>query len=264
MASKQILVDYDFANGSKIINLPDGVNPQDAATVAQLNTLIEGLAWKDSVRVAASSNINLAAPGASVDGVTMVLNDRFAAKNQTAPEDNGIYIWNGAATPATRAPDASTFDELESAVVSVEEGTSAGTTWRQSAVNGTLGVTAIVWAAFGSSAGAATESSAGIAEIATQAETDAGADDARFVTPLKLATSTLMIGRHAQTFGDGAATSYTITHNLNSRDVTANVYRNSGLYDRVEVGIEHTTVNAITITTAALVASNALRAVIKR
>lgn len=34
----------------------------------------------------------------------------------------------------------------------------------------------------------ATETGAGIAEIATQAETDAGTDDLRFVTPLKLAT----------------------------------------------------------------------------
>lgn len=38
---------------------------------------------------------------------------------------------------------------------------------------------------------AATESIAGVAEIATQAETDAGTDDARFVTPAKLAATTL-------------------------------------------------------------------------
>lgn len=37
---------------------------------------------------------------------------------------------------------------------------------------------------------AATESVAGIAEIATQAETNTGTDDARFVTPLKLANAT--------------------------------------------------------------------------
>lgn len=36
----------------------------------------------------------------------------------------------------------------------------------------------------------ATETQVGVAELATQAETDAGADDARIVTPLKLATRT--------------------------------------------------------------------------
>jgi hypothetical protein len=39
----------------------------------------------------------------------------------------------------------------------------------------------------GASPSAATETTAGIAEIATQAETDAGTDDARIVSPLKLA-----------------------------------------------------------------------------
>jgi len=46
----------------------------------------------------------------------------------------------------------------------------------------------------------ATETQAGIAEIATQAETDAGADDTRIVTPLKLATFVA---------GGGAAGSFT-------------------------------------------------------
>lgn len=40
-------------------------------------------------------------------------------------------------------------------------------------------------------AAAASETQAGVAELATQAETDAGTDDARIVTPLKLATTTV-------------------------------------------------------------------------
>lgn len=50
-----------------------------------------------------------------------------------------------------------------------------------------IDMTALVADAVGSVA-AASETAAGIAEIATQAETDAGTDDLRFVTPLKLAT----------------------------------------------------------------------------
>jgi hypothetical protein len=39
-------------------------------------------------------------------------------------------------------------------------------------------------------------------------------------------------------WGDGSATSYVITHGLNSRDVIAQVYRVSAPYDEVEVDIE--------------------------
>jgi hypothetical protein len=49
-----------------------------------------------------------------------------------------------------------------------------------------LALTAYVRATF------ATESERGTAEIATQAETNTGTDDARFVTPLKLATRTAL------------------------------------------------------------------------
>lgn len=98
--SKAILSDLDFGNVARITNLPDATAPQQPATLAQVNAAVEGLAWKDSVRVATTSNINLAAPGASLDGVTMVANDRFLPMAQTTAAQNGIYIWNGAAVPA--------------------------------------------------------------------------------------------------------------------------------------------------------------------
>lgn len=54
------------------------------------------------------TNINLAAPGAVINGVTMAAGMRFLAVDQTLPAENGIYIWNGAAVPATRSTDADT------------------------------------------------------------------------------------------------------------------------------------------------------------
>lgn len=253
----------DFGNTRKIINLPDGLNPQDPATVAQLNAAVEGLAWKDSVRVSTQGNINLASPGASIDGVTMVANDRFLARLQTATADIGIYIWNGAATPATRSLDMSVAAEVEQAITTVEEGTNAGSSYRQTAVNVTLGTTPLAWSTFGTSAGAASETSSGIAEIATQAETDAGADDLRFVTPLKLATSIFGTRKFSQNFGDGAATSYVITHNFNTRDLIVEVYRNSGNFDTVLAEIQRTSVNALTILTDTAPAANAFRVMIR-
>jgi len=57
---------------------------------------------------------------------------------------------------------------------------------------------------------AATESVQGIAEIATQVEVDAGTDDARFVTPLKLANSSLLIGLDAGTLDGIDSTGFLI------------------------------------------------------
>lgn len=253
----------DFGNARKIINLPDGTNPQDPATVAQLNSAVEGLAWKDSVRVSTQSNVNLASPGATVDGITMASGDRVLVRAQTAGAENGIYSWNGAAVAMTRSLDCSTAAELEQAITTVEEGTNAGASYRQTVVNATLGTTPLAWVAFGTSAGAASETSSGIIEIATQAETDAGTDDARAITPLKLASSPHAAHKYAANIGDGSATSYVVTHNFNTRDVVVEVLRNSGNYDTVLAEVQRTSVNAVTILFDTAPASNAFRVLVR-
>lgn len=223
--AKPILSSLDMGGAARILNLPDGASAQEPATVAQLNAAVEGLAWKDSCRIATQANLNLAAPGASVDGVSLSVGDRMLVRSQTTASENGIYVWNGAAVAATRALDANAAAELEQAVATVEEGTSAGASFRQTAVNFTLGSSSVTWAAFGTSAAAATETTAGIAEVATQAETDAGTDDARMVTPLKLATWATRPKRFSQSIGDGSATQYDVTHGLGSVDCHVEVVR---------------------------------------
>ncbi len=261
--SKPVLSDLDFGSAAKVLNLPAPTAAGDAATKSYVDSMVEGLAWKDSVRVASTANINLAAPGATLDGVTMAANDRFLAKDQTTGLQNGIYIWNGAATPATRSADMSTAAEVEQAVTTVEEGTSAGSTFRQTIVNVTLETTTLTWTNFGTSAPAASETTSGIAELATQAETDAGSDDLRIVTPLKLKTSKLFNKSFMQTIGDGSATAYNITHNLGTRDCIVTVYKNSGNYDDVLVDVTRPSVNQVTVTFAAAPASNAYRVVVQ-
>ncbi len=239
--------DLDFINLARILNLPDATLPQQPATFAQLLASIEAIKWKFSVRVRATGNINLASPGATIDATAMVAGERFLAPLQTAGAENGIYIWNGAAVPATRSLDANTWNELENAVVGVEEGTSANTTFRQTAVNGTLGVTTISWGSFGTSAPPANETTAGIAEVGTQAETDAGLLDTVFITPLKLANWAGRKLKYEIPFGDGSAITYVITHGLGTRAVIPRVYRNSGIYDEVGCDIEHTSTTTITL-----------------
>ena len=54
-------------------------------------------------------------------------------------------------------------------------------------MNAVVGTDAIAFEAFAAAVPAASESTAGKAEIATQAEVDGGTDDLRFITPAKLA-----------------------------------------------------------------------------
>ena len=260
--ARSILTDFDFGSVSKIQNLPSPVSNGDAATKAYVDSAIEGLAWKDSCRVGTQSNLSLSSPGSTIDGVTMAASDRVLVRNQSAQSENGIYVWNGAAVAMTRALDANTFAELEQAVTTVEEGTDAGAAFRQTQVNGTLGTNNIIWQSFGTVAPAASESTAGIAELATQAETDTGTDDLRIVTPLKLNTWSGKPKRYAANFGDGTNTSYTITHNLGTRDVTVAVYRNSGSYDEVVCDVNHTSTTALTLVFTSAPTSNQYRVVV--
>lgn len=254
--------DLDFNSVARAVNLPAPTASHHAATKGYVDSAVEGLAWKDGVRVSTQGNINLAAPGATIDGITMATNDRFLARSQSDASENGIYIWNGAATPATRSADASTFEELEAAVVTVEEGTDADSTFRQTSVNGTIDTDDVVWSSFGTAAPSASETTAGVIEIATQTETNTGTDDERAITPLKLANWTGRKLKFAQDVGDGSATQYTVTHNLGTRDVTVSVYRNSGAYDEVLCDVEHTTTNSVTLRFAAAPTSNQFRVAI--
>lgn len=260
--ARKFFTDIDLQSVSKVVNVPSPTAAGDAVPKSYVDSAIEGLAWKDSVRVSTQGDIDLSAPGATIDGVTMASQDRVLVRNQSTQSANGIYVWNGASTALTRALDASTFAELEQAIVTVEEGTDAGTSWRQTQVNGTIDSSNVIFTSFAAAAPSASESTAGIAEIATQAEVDAGTDDARFITPLKLASWSGRIKKYSANVGDGSATSYTVTHNLNTRDVVARVFPNSGDYDDVEVDVRRSGVNTITLVFATAPASNAYRVVV--
>lgn len=259
---KPVHSNLDFIGGAKITGLPAGTATGEPATYEQLNAAVEGLNWKDSALVKTTANVNLASPGATIDGITMATGDRFLAASQTIVPANGIYIWNGAAVAATRAPDASIAAELEQATVTVEEGTSAGTTWRQTQVNFTLDTGDAIFAAFGTSAPAASETVAGVAELATQAETDTGTDDARIVTPLKLKSWSLRTKGFAANIGDAAATQIDVTHNLNTRDVQVEVARNATPWDSILCDIERPDVNTVRLRFATAPTSNQFRVLI--
>lgn len=149
MPGQKSLTGFD-ANNKNVRNVADPSAATDAANKQYVDALVRGLSWKEEVKAAATGNINLAAPGATIDGVTMAATDRFLAPAQSTASQSGIYVWNGAATPATRALDADSTGELENAATFVAQGTvNADKAFVQSATITTVDTTAQVWSQFG-------------------------------------------------------------------------------------------------------------------
>jgi len=117
------------ANNNTVTGLKAPSSDSDAATKLYVDTTVQGLDAKASVRAATTSTeANLGLTGAeNIDGVTDLVNgERVLVKNQvTNPEENGIYVYDDTGA-WTRANDADTWDELVSAFVFVEEGTENG------------------------------------------------------------------------------------------------------------------------------------------
>lgn len=106
-------------------------------------------AWLPKISVACASTANLALTGEqTIDGV-LTSASRVLVKDQTAGEENGIYVTGAGAW--TRATDADAADELGLAAVLVAAGDTLGNTaWVQTveADDITLDTTALVWAQF--------------------------------------------------------------------------------------------------------------------
>lgn len=137
----------------------------DAANKSYVDGLIAGLNamfdHKDGARAGSTANVNIANPGTAVfDGVTLANGERILLKNQTAPAENGIYIFNGSGVAMTRALDMDAWTEVPGAVVIVQEGTTNADTWWYVTSNqgGTLGTTAITWVSVNIAGGGLTSS----------------------------------------------------------------------------------------------------------
>lgn len=139
---------------NKITGLTTATNSDEAVNLGQLNSALANLpsifSSKDSVRAASTANVTVSNPGTSIfDGVTLANGERVLLKNQTAPAENGIYIFNGSASALTRATDFDAWTEIPGGWVVVEEGTvNADTVWLSTAnQGGTLGTTAVTFMA---------------------------------------------------------------------------------------------------------------------
>jgi hypothetical protein len=239
----------------KITGLSAPTAGSDAANKTYVDGAINGLSWKDTVRLASTGQVTLSGL-AAIDGVTPVANDRVLLKNQTIPAENGIYTASAAVW--ARATDATSGTDLLNAAVFVSEGTvNADTAWVMTAnAPITVGTTPLTWAQFG--AGAVYTAGAGLTLTANTFDVGAGtgitvAADTVAVDQTVIASRSYVDGLIATATKKfafaltGTASPETVTHNLNSRDVHVQVLNGATPYTAVEVDWDATTVNTVTI-----------------
>ena len=239
----------------------------------------------------------------SIDGVTPSVADRILVKNETSGNApyNGIYVVTtvgDAGTPyvLTRSTDANTSAEVTSGMFTfVEQGTSNDNTgWVLTTDNPiTLNTTALVFSQF-SGAGTYTASNGVLltgSNFTFAPRTGYGLQTGASGAEVKLATTSglnlttdlavgaglgisvltntvaidtaVVVRKYGADVGDGAATSYTITHNLGTRDVQVTVYDNSGSYAEVICDVNHATTNTITLLFSVAPTSNQYRVVVQ-
>ena len=137
---------YKLDPGLNSVPISTALVPLDIHVRVELNRAAATFSLP-TVRAATTANLNLVAPGTAVDGVSLAANDRVLVKDQTAPAENGIYVWNGALSAMNRATDADTAGELVGSIVEVQQGAQqARSIWRQASTNPTLGTDPLRWA----------------------------------------------------------------------------------------------------------------------
>lgn len=281
------VADLDL-NGQKITGLADGTAITDAATFGQLNAIVTGMKWKDSVDAATTANITLSGTQ-TVDGVVLAVGDRVLVKNQTAGENNGIYLV--AAGAWTRTTDADSAAEVNDATVLIDAGTvNQGDVYTQTATVVTLGTTVQTWTKTGegntvytadgttitltgqsfsiatggitnthiNSAAAIAYSKLNLANSVVNADVAAGAAIAYsklnlagslVYADVAVADTTTRILRKFAAAITGGATTEVVTHNLNTRDISSvSLINPSTPWDMVEVEWAATSVNTVTLT----------------
>ena len=144
-------------NGTGTVTVPSGYKNRAGFGATSLvskeyvDAVKVGLDFKDSVRVASTATVTVSGPGAAIDGITLSSNDRVLLKNQSTASENGIYVFNGAASALTRATDADSSAEVTAGLFTfVEEGTVNADSGFVLTTDGTItvGSTALAFAQF--------------------------------------------------------------------------------------------------------------------
>ena len=278
------LADVSMSN-FKLTNLATPTAGTDAATKAYVDSVAEGLNIHAASYAATTANLTAtysngtSGVGAtltnadtqaafSVDGLSPSASARILVKNQTNTFENGIYTLTTVGSGSTnwvltRATDFDSPAEMAGGDFTfVDAGsTLANTGWVMVNPVTTVGTTAVIFEQF-SGAGTYTASN-GVQLVGSNFSGVVEAGKGVTVGAAGFAVDTAVVVRkYAADVGDGAATSYTVTHSLNTRDVTVAVYDNSSPYAEVICDVNHTSTSAITVAFSVAPTSNQYRVVV--
>lgn len=251
----------------KITGLGNPTDDQDAATKYYVDQAVQGLTWKVAANLLSTTNVALTgstgtlnidtygALGAADSGYRIVLT------NQTTDTEDGIYVYtdNGTSYTMTRSTDGNPYTELIGATIYIQEGTTkAGTSWSQSNhyLTSFAGQTWVQIAGVG-----IYTAGDGININDNIISADAGTGITVNGSGINIDT-TVVVTKYAASVGNGTDTSYTVTHNLGTKDVIVSVYDNSSPFAEVICDVQHTSTSAITLLFSVAPTSNQYRVVV--
>ena len=251
----------------KITGLGNPTDDQDAATKYYVDQAVQGLTWKKAANLLSTINVSLTGSTNTLNidtyGNLTSADDgyRIVLTGQTTDTEDGIYVYNdnGTTYTLTRSTDGNPYTELIGATIYIQEGTTkAGTSWSQS--NHYL--TSFAGQDWVQIAGVGIYTAGnGIAITDNVISADAGTGITVNGSGINIDTA-VVVTKYAANVGDGTNTSYTITHNLGTRDVVVTTYDNSSPYAEVICDVQHSTTNAITLLFSVAPTSNQYRVVV--
>lgn len=219
--SKKVNETLDLQSAAKIINLPAPSGANDAARKADVDAVQTSLSFMEMpVRAIADSNINVASPGATIDGVAPTSGDlvkgRILLTAQTTPSQNGTWIWNGAASALTRTTDA--FVEGTIVFADADGSTYGDTLWIQTTANpvpGTSTMTFVKLPFEATAAGTGLTKTGNTLALTIPVAVSSGGTGGTSTGAAKTALGFTTV--YQATFGDGSSSSFTINHNLGNK-----------------------------------------------
>jgi hypothetical protein len=205
--------------------------------------------------------VNLTAPGATIDGASMSAGQRFLAPVQTTGTQNGLYVWNGAAVPATRSTDADAEGKvIDGTIVAVQEGTDAGKQYVQRAAStGAPGTWAQDWGVY-STGGSSYTAGNGLTASGNDFSVGAGTGITVAADAVSINTAVVPL-KHTELIGDNASIVITVTHNLGTKDITYSV-RDASTDEVCDCDVKPLNTTQATFTFTQAPATNSLKVVI--